>query len=374
MLTPTRIIKKEGIIRIKRELPAAGKVLVKEGEMVKADDVVAKTHILGDLQVEKVGEKLGVPAHEVPTLLAREGYSEGSKVNRGDVLARFKGLFGLIEDRYTANFTGTIEFISKSTGHVGIRLAPKEIRLNAFIDGLITKVFEGKGVEITARGGIMQGIFGIGGEQRGAIRCLDSTVQTLDAKHLEDSLSECVIVSRGDCTSDALRKAQEIGIRGVIVGSLGNRCLKDYLGYDISNAITGKEDIPLTVIAMEGFGQWNMFQDTWKLFQEFEGQMASINGATQVRAGARRPEIFISQGFEKEVIEGERMSSKRSGFAVGKRVICVKDPFIGVAGTIVELPVEPIRIETGAWVRCLKVKTDDNRKIMVPRANVELKD
>ena len=64
------------------------------------------------------------------------------------------------------------------------------------------------------------------------------------------------------------------------------------LGYTMGVAITGTEKT-VTLIITEGFGSINMAEKTFNLIKNNENNFASINGATQIRAGVLRPEIFI---------------------------------------------------------------------------------
>ena len=70
------------------------------------------------------------------------------------------------------------------------------------------------------------------------------------------------------------------------------------MGYEIGVAITGDEEVGLTLIVTEGFGRMAMSMNTFKLLKSANGKNASINGATQIRAGVLRPEIIIPQERE----------------------------------------------------------------------------
>ncbi len=68
-----------------------------------------------------------------------------------------------------------------------------------------------------------------------------------------------------------IRKAIEVGAVGIIVGAVSDAVLRAYLGYDIGVAITGQEDVPLTLILTEGFGQLAMAQRTFALLDALQG-------------------------------------------------------------------------------------------------------
>ena len=96
-------------------------------------------------------------------------------------------------------------------------------------------------------------------------------------------------------TLDVIDKAREIGAVGIIGGGIRDSDLRDLLGYDLGVAITGTENIGLTVIVTEGFGPIAMARKTFGILSENNGKEASISGATQIRAGVLRPEIIIPE-------------------------------------------------------------------------------
>ena len=68
---------------------------------------------------------------------------------------------------------------------------------------------------------------------------------------------------------------------------------RQILGYTLGVAITGSEDLITSLIVTEGYGKIQMGQQTFDLLNGHSGMLASINGATQIRAGVIRPEIVI---------------------------------------------------------------------------------
>ena len=139
------------------------------------------------------------------------------------------------------------------------------------------------------------------------------------------------------------------------------------MGYQLGLAITGNEDIPFTLILLEGFGALPIGAEQQALLKELEGQGASINGATQVRAGAVRPEIIISN-----TSLPEDLSKEASALKVGAKVKVIRYPYFAEHGVVIDLPKEPEAIESGAVCRVLRLKFDDGREVTIPRANAEL--
>jgi hypothetical protein len=102
-----------------------------------------------------------------------------------------------------------------------------------------------------------------------------------------------IIVGGSVVTLNAIRKAVEIGAKGLIVGGLDQKDLTEFLGYEIGLGVTGNEDIGLSVIITEGFGINPMNQSSFELLMKSRDKLACINGSTQIRSRMQRPEIII---------------------------------------------------------------------------------
>ncbi|NDC39005.1 MAG: hypothetical protein EBZ48_13300, partial [Proteobacteria bacterium] len=125
-----------------------------------------------------------------------------------------------------------------------------------------------------------------------------------------------------------------------------------------------------SVVITEGFGEIPISQRVTALFAPLAGREASLNGTTQVRAGAVRPEIIVPGVYEGAGMVANAVGAR--GLTVGAAVRLIRFPFFGLNGEVVELPHPLERIDTGAYARVLRVKLADGRVVTVPRANVEL--
>ena len=135
--TPGLKIKKHTLVMEQRLLPILGEVIVREGDEVSFDTIVARTHIPGDIDMIPLYYILGVEPYELPNVLLKK---EGDVVQEGDLIARAKSFFGLFTSEYHSKTSGTIELISSVTGMLGIRHTPIPINLKAYISGKITKI------------------------------------------------------------------------------------------------------------------------------------------------------------------------------------------------------------------------------------------
>ena len=167
--------------RARRVLPIAGEVVVRLGQRVGAQEVVARRELPGDVTPVNLANLLNVSAGDVPGYMLKR---EGEKVSAGEVLARTKGMFGWFQTEATSPVGGTLETVSSVTGQVMIRGKPSPVEVFAFLAGDVVEVVQGSGVVVEAEVAYIQGIFGIGGEAYGMLRA------TCDqpGKVLEESL------------------------------------------------------------------------------------------------------------------------------------------------------------------------------------------
>ena len=364
-LTPALAVTSRTTLRRRRELPIAGEVLVREGDVVDGSYVVARAHLEGELRLVRAAEVLGIPASDLPSVLKVQ---VGAGVIEGAVLAEMRGLWGLFRSVVVSPISGTVEFVSNVTGHIGIRAPSKPLNLNAYMAGKVVLVESNRSVVIESESTFVQGIFGVGGERLGTVRMLPiAGAVRITEEHIPDRSEGAILVGGNSPTIGALRKASQGGAVGLITGSIVDHALREYVGYDIGVALTGDEPVPMTLIITEGFGALPMSDRVVATLKRVDGGLACINGATQVRAGAQRPEIIapMAQDAQGSAIGAQTLS-------VGARVRLIRVPFFGAIGTVLELPHALERIETGAHLRVLKAMLDDGRQVTVPRANVEL--
>jgi len=120
----------------------------------------------------------------------------------------------------------------------------------------------------------------------------------------------------------------------------------------------------------EGFGEVHMADQTFKLLNSHEGNMASINGATQIRAGVIRPEIIIPLEGD---IKLKEETAELFGMEPGTEVRVIRAPYFGMLGEVTDLPHELQRLESGSLARVAKVKLYETKKeVLLPRANLEM--
>ncbi len=366
--TPGLKVSPHTLIQRLRRLPLKGDVLVQVGQVVTPDTIVARASLPGLMQSVKVAAQLGIDADEMPATLI---VKEGDAVEKGQILAATKAFFGMFKSEAKSPVSGVVETISAASGNVGVRQPPLPINLTAYLSGTVAETIAGEGVIVQTEGALIQGIFGIGGERVGEIQMVSAQPEDdLTEEMITPAQAGKIIIGGANISGAALRKAAEMGVTGIVVGGIIDRDLIAFLGYDIGVAITGHENITLTLVITEGFGTIAMARRTFELLRSLEGKSASINGATQIRAGVIRPEVIVPLGAASGTAAAE--TGEEGNLSVGTPIRLIREPYFGKLATVTALPPQLTVIGSGAEVRVLEARLADNSVVTVPRANVEI--
>ncbi len=366
--TPGLRVAADCLVRRERRLPLKGDVVVREGQHVDAGTVVARTELPGNVHSVNLASKLSIDPARVAAALR---HAVGTAVRKGDTIAVAKSLFGLMRQTAEAPVDGTLETVSTVTGQLMMREPPIPVEVCAFVKGVVAHVMPHEGVVVEARAAFLQGIFGVGGETFGRIEIASSGPdRRLEPGDVKPEHRGAVVVGGSHVSHAALMRAREVGAVAVVAGGFDDRDLRLLLGRDLGVAITGAEELGLTLVLTEGFGAIRMAERTWKLLASHRGHAASVSGATQIRAGVMRPEILVPlEGFAGNPTADDHAG----GLEIGSLLRVIREPYFGRIGKVVELPPELRALESEAEVRVLVVQfADDDTRAVIPRANVEL--
>jgi hypothetical protein len=360
--TPGLIVSPRAKIRRSRVLPIKGDVLVEQGQIVQARDIVAKSELPGYLHPLNAAAMLGVSASELKGSMTAK---EGDRVSVGQVLGETKSFFGVFKNTILSPVEGTLESVSALTGQVMLREAPKPIELRAYAPGEVVQVIESTGVVIQSEVVLVQGIFGLGGETFGKLMIAgDGSFEPVTADHIAPEHRDAVLLVRGSIELGAMQRMIDIGVRGAVAASADGFDLMKIAGREINAAATGDEQIGFTLVLTEGFGDLTMAPGAYDLLCGLEGADVSINGTTQIRAGVIRPEIMAP-------LRDRAENASFTTYSEPGKVRVIRGIKFGAQGRIKSAPEQPRRIGSGAEVLVFEVDLDDGTDIAVPRSNVE---
>jgi len=365
--TPGLKVLKKTIFKKERILPLKGDVLVKSGDQLTPDTIVASTNLPGNVQMLKVSNILNIDPKDVVEALQ---IKEGQKVKKGDIIAETSGIFGMFKSSVESPVDGTIESISQSTGRVVVREAPIPVEVDAYVSGVVDDVVENEGIVLKSNAAFIQGIFGIAGEKRGDLLVVSSgPEEELTADQITGDMKGKILIGGSFLSLEAYKKALSVQVAGIVVGGFNYYDLKAILGYNLGVAITGTEKLNTALIVTEGYGSIPMSEATFSLLKENDGKAASINGATQIRAGVIRPEIVIP--LDSENTDNDSSSKIPEGIQEGSTVRVIRSPNFGKIGKVISLPSELNKMESETMVRVAEINIDGNN-ILIPRANLEM--
>lgn len=361
-----------GLARIERHLPYPGEVHFSPGRRVEPEDIVATTPMPAPPQIINVARALGIPPGDVYRAMRRE---KGVKIGAGEVLARAGSLFGR---RCIAPVSGEIADIDTETGYVTISPDPVEQELAAGVRGVVTEVFPNRGVAIETLAAQVYGAFGLGADQTGVLRLIATDPSDIVQPEQIDTRSAYAIIIGGAAISAAaLRRAVLEQVRGVIVGGIEERELRQFMEW--SGVERWREALPpwappdarvianpkLTLLVTEGFGARPMNRAIFDLLSSLDRQEALIEGRTSLRAPLRRPRVIVplSRGAPGEL--------PQLTLRPGATVRLLDDAHLGQTGTIRALSSAPRDLISGAGLPAVQVHLEDGGDVWLPRTCVE---
>lgn len=359
--------------RVERRLPYPGEILVRQGSRVEPEDIIARALRPAPPQIINVARSLGIPPGEVDRAMARE---KGNKVSAGQVLARVPSLLGR---SCPAPVSGMITAIDGETGYVTIAPDPEEYALQAAVRGLVMEVLPYEGVVIETPAAQAYGAFGVGEERSGVLRLLAlDPADVIDADKIDAKSAYAIIICGASINAAALRRAVKEQVRGVIVGGIEERELREFLGWaGVASWRVGLHswqwpsprvvgDPKLTLVVTEGFGARPMNQAIFDLLSGQDRQEALIDGHTSLRQPQRRPRVVVPLARG-----GGQADPPRPQLRAGATVRLLDPTHLGQTATVRSLPAAPRRVGSGARVAAVEVLTEAG-PLWLPRTCVEV--
>lgn len=368
-----------GSFVLDRMLDSAGEVSVRVGDSVTPETVVAKS-VSGDKPTTLfVASELGVPNNSISRYLTKP---VGSSFAAGDVIARARPK-GVRTVSVTAPAAGTLVSVDETQGTVVMNISTGQKSLRALVNGDVERVVPERGAVIRASGIRIFGILGFGGEAIGKLLVgPDRPDRELTPDLVKDSWKGRIVVCGMTAGVPALNKLQQMGVAGIIVGSLAEADIRRFL-----TAKTGKtettpsqfwsnrhpeasfaataESAPFVIVVTEGFGRIPMADLLFNFLREQDGAVTSIQALTCVGDSLRRPEIYITgQGGG----DGARASDE---VLPGRPVRLIGGRSLGTIATCQSAAFQQVT-DSGIVSTIAQVELPSGERRLVPVANIEV--
>jgi len=301
-----------GSFVLDRLLDRPGEVLVRVGDAVAPDTVVAKANAAEKPMMLFVASELGVPNDNVQRYLTRP---VGSTFSAGDVIARARRSLRTVS--VTAPSAGTLLSVDESTGTVTFSVSSGLDALHALLHGEVERIIPDHGAVIRSTGSRMFGILGFGEDAIGELVFgPDRPDREVTPDAVRDIWRGKIVVCGMTVGVPVLQKLKQVGVVGIIVGSLAESDVRRFLTTgtaqsgstatevpqrvfwgsrhpDAAFAATAP-DAPFVIVATEGFGRIPMAEPMFSFLRQYEGQIASVKATTSVGDQLKRPEIYVT--------------------------------------------------------------------------------
>jgi hypothetical protein len=348
MYTPVKHILPMTLIRRERVLPAPGKVLARAGQKVNVADVIAEANLYPEYLLIDVARTLHISAEKADRILQCQ---VGDQIAQADIIA---GPIGLTRRLIRSPREGRVVLVG--SGQVLLEIAGKPYQLKAGMPGEVVDLIPDRGVVIETGGALVQGVWGNGKIEFGAIRVLAQSPEfEVKAADLDVSLRGSITLAGYCQDEEVLKTAEELPLRGLIFSGMAARCIPQ----------ASRLSIP--VIVLEGFGKYAYNPAAYKLLATNEQRPAAINAEMSASYSAARPEVIIPLAVPSSV----GLPVEIAPLAANQTARLLRSPYSGETGVIVAHKGR-VTFQSGLRAEAVEVRLENGQNVVVPIANLEL--
>ncbi len=337
-------------IRRNRTLPVSGTVLVRIGQKVTTNEVIAETEMPSQFHYVDVMRSFGLTTpSQAEKLINRK---VGDQVDKNDILAETGGMFSRIVRSPRA---GTI--LSIRNGQMLVETAKIKLTVNAGFNGKVVEIIKDHGAVIETNGVLIQGMWGNGKTGFGPLQIdehqLDSELETSSLGIQNRGLVVCAAFCS---TAQLIESAASLPVGGLILGSINPDLIQ----------VAQKQSFPILV--MEGYGM-NLINDYAKrLLITNAGREIAVNAVKWNRWTGERPELIISLPAEgdayRQIVE----------LKLGQLARVHTSPFVGQLAYVNKLNDGMTSLPNRIKANAVGLKFLNNENAAIPLNNFELID
>ena len=326
-------------LRRERLLPLAGSVIVQAKQRVEPTDVVARTLLAKGHRLVDVARALGLPDEEADSLLVKH---DGDPVKAGEPIAVRKTGLGL--RRRTARSPVDGRMVVAAGGKALLAAISEPFELRAAVPGMVVTILQSQGVVIETTGALLEGVWGNGKDDTALLRVVaEGPRGPLTANLVTVELRGAIVVAGTLADPVALKQLGDVGVRGLVVGSLAPTLLP----------AAQKAGFPLLVV--EGFGGHGFSAPAHNLLAGNAGRLVWLNALPADPFAGRRPELIVPLPGPSipppQPMDGQTLE-------VGRRVRVLRGPETGKVGTVTELSARPLVMPSGLRTPVANVALD----------------
>jgi hypothetical protein len=328
-------------LRVTRRFHPDAELKVRQGARIEASTILARINPARLAVQVPVAEELGVQPADVEKLLLKQ---PGAAVVAGEPLAKTRR--GLRSAVVSAPISGNFFSFDVVSG-IALIVPESAGEVRALVPGDVEQCDQSGEVVIRTVGTRILGIVGLGGATSGPVRLVvDRPDAALESSKIGPQHEGAIVIGGAYADAQALRRLIEVGAKGLIVGGLLDRDIFTMAGIQVEDRLSpwrlspsepllgSNLNLPLTIVATEGFGRLPINPDSFLLCQELEGQTGVLIADTRVSSELIRPELVVPKPDVLD-FDGNRTYA---AFAEGAQVRLVDPAMLGLTGVIVGHP------------------------------------
>ncbi|RME40864.1 MAG: hypothetical protein D6796_16620, partial [Caldilineae bacterium] len=270
----TRQIQIAGRILVQRLLPPGGEIVIRRGQEVTPTTPIGQAPLVGRFVMVDVAAALHTTRLDWGEILRKQ---EGEPVTEGEELAVLKGRLPFGKRVCRAPVSG--QLVARLERHLLIETDMKMTPVPAMVHGVVMAITHPRRVTIEVTGTIVEGACALGQDAVGVLKMAsDDPAAGIEPEMFDLLDRQTIFVAGGSVGEAAIRRAEELGVSGLVVGSFDAALLD----------MTPPPRIP--VLATEGFGDMPMHRQTFEMLQARDG----VEGTLLVSA---RETAFRESGY-----------------------------------------------------------------------------
>jgi hypothetical protein len=339
-----RVVEKEDVL-IERRLLAPGRIVVRVGDRVSAEDPLGTAEVASGLKEIDLATIFGIGPKDVEKGLLKE---VGQAVYLDEPIFRVKKMLGFRSGMYNSPVEGTVSEVRD--GIVAIKSHPTEVPLVAGFAGTVEKVYEGEGAQVKAVAMTVQGVNGFGKLHFGEIRVVGRGGEILLPQDLDSDCGGKIVVGGALLAADTIEKALAINVVGFVTSGINFR---------ESVSFRSREKAGLGLMILEGYGLHPFDTELLTLLQDLDGHYAAID--------SEKATLMVATDGRGNKATGQPWKELR----VGDTVRVVGGSELGRIGAVVKIDSEESELPSGLRSRVVRIGTKEG-DINIPWQNLEI--
>lgn len=348
MHAPLKYILPMTVIRRRRVMPVAGKVLARAGQKVGATDTIAESNLYPEYLLLDIARGLGTSAETADHYIQCQA---GDQLAEKDIIA---GPVGMARRIVRSPRAGKV--MIAGDGQVLLEISGQPYQMKAGLPGEVVELVPDRGAVIESAGALVQGVWGNGRVDAGQLSVLAKTPDHIFASSDLDISSRGSVVLAGYCRDlDVFKTVQELPLRGLILGSMEARLIP----------VAAKSSVP--IIVLEGFGQRPIAPVSHKLLASHERREVALNAEAWNAFTGVKPEVFFPAAVPGAVTPAPDFVP----LDVNQQVRIFRPPHAGEMGTVEEIKGVTV-FPGGLRARAALVRLENGENAIIPLANLEV--